>query len=272
MHKHYKDNRSVLNTDAFDKRRFKEIFKISSALQRIRGQGILPMFEHLLSDIWASLYKMKPEITIDEVDSNLQVNKVVLERIMADESYIQFRSFTKLDDLASAIGTAKLGEKTNQWLTEQIRSDEDFQQQLAQIHAMQMELQLDEQLERELIEATTKLNGKLKQMLQDNAESFSQELALAIEETKQVTEGLKSLFGGFSAGSGDAELKKVPLKDQITLAEKIASNEKMKEIADWAGRFKQIARKKQKTKRSTSMERSSITLGNHIEKLLPMEN
>ena len=45
----------------------------------------------------------------------------------------------------------------------------------------------------------------------------------------------------------------------------------MKEIADWAGRFKQIARKKQKSKHSNSMERSGVTLGNDIERLLPME-
>ena len=45
----------------------------------------------------------------------------------------------------------------------------------------------------------------------------------------------------------------------------------MKEIADWAGRFKQIARKKQKSKHSESMERSGVTLGNDIERLLPME-
>ena len=62
--------------------------------------------------------------------------------------------------------------------------------------------------------------------------------------------------------SGDAELKKVPLRDQISLAEK---------IADWAGRFKQIARRKQKSKHSDSMERSGVTLGNDIGRLLPME-
>ena len=46
---------SVLNTDAFDKRRFREIFEMSSGLQQLRGQSTLPMFESLLADIWASL-------------------------------------------------------------------------------------------------------------------------------------------------------------------------------------------------------------------------
>ena len=61
-HKSHNENRSVLNTDAFDKRRFKEIFDMSLGLQKIRDEGALPMFEPLLADIWASLYKMKPEI------------------------------------------------------------------------------------------------------------------------------------------------------------------------------------------------------------------
>ncbi|MBD7982977.1 hypothetical protein H9649_00170 [Sporosarcina sp. Sa2YVA2] len=82
---------------------------------------------------------------------------------------------------------------------------------------------------------------------------------------------MKSLLGGTGAGNGDKELKKVPLRDQIALAEKIVSDKKMKVIAEWAGSFKQIARKKQKSKHNEAMERSGVTLGNEIERLLPME-
>ncbi len=57
------------------------------------------------------------------------------------------------------------------------------------------------------------------------------------------------------------ELKKVPLRNQLSLAEKIASDKKMKEIADWAGRFKHIARKKHKTNYSDSMDRNGVTIG-----------
>lgn len=115
------------------------------------------------------------------------------------------------------------------------------------------------------------LGDQLQQTLQNNSHSFSEAMSPAIQEMKQTKDSLKSLLGGTSAGSGDAELKKVPLRDQISLAEKIASNKQMKEIADWAGRFKQIARKKQKSKHSDSMERSGVTLGNDIERMLPME-
>jgi uncharacterized protein with von Willebrand factor type A (vWA) domain len=275
------ENHSVLNTDTFDKRRFKEIYNMSQGLQKLRIDGELPEFEALLGDIWAFLYKMKPELTEDEVPDDLQVNKSFMEKIMNDDSFVNYRKFTRLDDLSSAIGTVKFGEKTNEWLIEQKERDESLKKQMQEIQAMKRQLQKQEQqneagngnrkLEEDLKLAMSDLDGQLQQTLQNNSHSFSEAMSQAMQETKQAKDSLKSLLGGTSAGSGDAELKKVPLRDQISLAEKIASNKQMKEIADWAGRFKQIARKKQKSKHSDSMERSGVTLGNDIERLLPME-
>jgi len=224
---------------------------------------------------------MKPEILAVDIDSVLKVNKTLMDRIMADQSFVHYRSFTRLNDLLSAIGTVKFGEKTNQWLADQKEEDEDFQKQIQEIHAMQRRLQEQDwqeepgsgsRVSEEIFnEMMTKFDEKLQQLLQNNSHSFSQALAQAMQETKQVKDGLKSLLGGYSAGSGDAELKKVPLRDQLALAEKMASDKTMKEIAEWAGRFKQIARKKQKSIHKESMGRRGVTLGNDIERLLPME-
>ncbi|WP_143560849.1 MULTISPECIES: VWA domain-containing protein [unclassified Sporosarcina] len=204
-----------------------------------------------------------------------------MENIMKDDSFENYRNFTRLDDLSSAIGTVKFGEKTNEWLIEQKERDKGLQKQMQEVQAMKRQLQKQEQkngagngseeLQEDLIEAMSDLGDQLQQTLQNNSHSFSEAMSPAIQEMKQTKDSLKSLLGGTSAGSGDAELKKVPLRDQISLAEKIASNKQMKEIADWAGRFKQIARKKQKSKHSDSMERSGVTLGNDIERMLPME-
>ncbi|MFS0577315.1 VWA domain-containing protein [Sporosarcina sp. 179-K 3D1 HS] len=275
------ENRSVLNTDAFDKRRFKEIYEMSQGLQKISDEGELPTFEPLLGDIWASLYKMKPEMMEENVADDLQVNKSLMEKIMTDESFENYRSFTRLDDLSSAIGTVKFGEKTNQWLIEQKERDEELQKKMQEVKGMQRQLQKqerqdwvgngNEQLQADLRKAMAVMNGHIQQTLQNNSYSFSEAMAQARQETKQVKDDLKSLLVGTRTGSGDAELKKVPLRDQISLAEKIASDKKMKEIADWAGRFKQVACKKQKTKYNNAMERSGVTIGNDIERLLPIE-
>jgi len=120
-------NQSVLNTDAFDKRRFTEIYSMSQSLQKLKLDGELPTFEPLLADIWASLYKMKPELTEDDIPDDLQVNKSFMEKIMNDDSFESYRKFTRLDDLSSAIGTVKFGEKINEWLIDQKKKDEDLQ-------------------------------------------------------------------------------------------------------------------------------------------------
>ncbi|EGQ20097.1 hypothetical protein HMPREF9372_3640 [Sporosarcina newyorkensis 2681] len=220
----------MLNTDTFDKRRFKEIYNMSQGLQKLSVDGELPMFEPLLGDIWASLYKMKPELSEEEIPDDLQINKSFMGKIMNDDSFENYRRFTRLDDLSSAIGTVKFGEKTNEWLIEQKERDEGLQKQMQEIQAMQRQLQKQDQqneagngseeLQEDLKEAMSDLGDQLQQTLQNNSHSFSQAMEQAMQDTKQTKDSLKSLLGGTSAGSGDTELKKIPLRDQISLAEK----------------------------------------------------
>ncbi|MCM3712360.1 VWA domain-containing protein [Sporosarcina luteola] len=275
------ENRSVLNTDAYDKRRFNEIYSMSQGIQKVRDEGELPTFEPLLADIWASLYKMKPEIKEEEVSDDLKVNKSLMERIMADESFEYYRSFTRLDDLSSAIGTVKFGEKTNQWLADQKMQDSELRKKIQEIQAMQRQLEKreqqegvgngNEQLQSDLTQAMAGLDSQLQQTLQNNSHSFSEQMSQAVQETRQVKANLKSLIGGVVSGSGEAELKRVPLRDQISLAERIAADKRISEIAEWAGRFKQIAIKKQKSKHAEGIESTGVITGDVIERLLPIE-
>ena len=55
---------SVLNTDKFDRRRFGQILDMSDRLQELeqKGKEVFPTFSPLMSDMWASLYKMKPSL------------------------------------------------------------------------------------------------------------------------------------------------------------------------------------------------------------------
>jgi len=272
------DNFSVLNTDAFDRRRFGEVFEMSAHLQKIRGQSVLPMYEHLLADIWASLYKMKPKLNVSEVEPELVVNQLLMGQIMGEAQFVIYRRMTRLDDLSSAIGTVKIGEYVNEWLAELLLLDEDLLDELQEIQTIEKLLQKQDLPENQHVKISDDINNamrdlseKLYKAMQNNKYNFSLTIEQAMQETKQVTDSMKSLLGGTRAGSGDAELKKVPLRDQISLGEKISTTTHMKEIADWAGRFKLIARKKQKNKHSESLERSGVTFGNNVEKLLPME-
>ncbi|EMR07298.1 VWA domain protein interacting with AAA ATPase [Bhargavaea cecembensis DSE10] len=263
-------NVSVLNTDAFDKRRFKEILEMSQGLRELRDEAVMPSFEPLLGDIWASLYKMKPALTDEEVTGSLAANKQVMQAIMADPSFESFRHFTRLNDWASAISTLKTGEKAHQWLVRQTEKDRILREQLRNVRE-QFNRQQDQPNPEALAESLEEFNEKLKQTIEFNLESFRQSMDQARDEAQQGGEWLKSLLGGSRAGSGDAELRKVPLRDKIYLAEKISTDRRLKEIADWAGRFKQTARKKQKAKQTESVARQGVTTGIDVENLLPVE-
>ncbi len=299
---------SVLNTDSFDKRRFKEIYQMSEKMRELKETGSekLPSFYSLMGDIWASLYKMKPEMK-EEISKGLEMNRSFMEQIMSDQSFQSFRDFTRLDDLSSALGTVKFSEKTFEWLEQQELNNQEFknvmkkmQKQHRQLQQIQEQLQDSEQndlskknqsqqqkaeqeqiekqlnrkkkrLEKSIEKSMSEFSQSLQQQISNNSSSFSHLMKEAANETKEAKNDLKSLVGGIKQGSGDAELKKVPLRDQITLAEKMSSNKKIKEIAEWAGRFKQIARKKQKSKHNESVERSGVFLGNKVDRLVPME-
>lgn len=276
-------NKSVINTDSFDRRRFHKIYNMSGRLQELNDfEKPFPTFEPLLSDLWGSLYKMSPELKDEqEIQDEFKVNHSLMNNVLNDEDFNRYREYTKLDELASAIGTVKFGEKTKEWLEQQRQENEKLNQQMQKIQSMQRQLEkqeneagegeANEQLQNDLAQAMQDLNESVSQSLQDNSQSFSMKLSQAMRETRETKDDVKSLVSGTSAGSGDAELKKIPLKEQIKLAEKLSNNDHLKSIAEWAGRFKQIARQKQKSMYKDSIERSGVTLGNDIEKLLPSE-
>ena len=125
---------SVLNTDAFDRRRFGQLFEMSEKMQQLerKGKETFPSFRLLMGDVWAGLFKMKPEL-LTEVDPTLEMNRQLMERVMNENGFHEFREFTRLDDLASALGTVKYTETVLEWIDEQARQNQSFRQALQQV-------------------------------------------------------------------------------------------------------------------------------------------
>jgi|SRR5690625_495689 len=293
--KKLKKETSVVNTDKFDKRRFNQIYEMSKGLQELKKEEEIPMYKELLGDMWASLYKMNPELKHDDdIGEHLQPNKQLIERMIGEESYQDYREKTRLDDMLSAIGTMKYGEKTHQWLQEQREKDQELDKQMKKVQQLAKQHQKENknnpsqdsnndgegqgdgqqdlsQTEQGLNQAMSDLSQQLSQSLNTDGDSFSQAMNQAAEETKETNENLNSLFGGAEAGSGRGELQNMPLRQKIELAETLSSDEKLKDIAKWAGKYTKIARTKQKSKHKESTEQSGIEQGNNIEKVLPSE-
>ncbi|QQZ58964.1 VWA domain-containing protein [Paenibacillus sonchi] len=252
-------NESVLNTDSFDRRRFEQIMDMSAKLQEVerKGESAFPTLGPLLGDVWAGLFKMNPQL-LPETPPELQMNRVLMERVMNEEAYHDLREFTRLDDIASALGTARYSETITNWIDQQIKDDEEWKKQITEGTAGNQE-------------AMTQAVAALQQALEADGGKLSQALQQAGNQVREDKGNLISIFGGLQAGSGEAELRKVPLREQIRFGESLANNKKMKQIAEWAGRLKVIAQKKQRTKAMQTTNRSGVTMGNAPEHLLPAE-
>ncbi|MBD7986230.1 VWA domain-containing protein [Sporosarcina sp. Sa2YVA2] len=274
-----KDERSVLNTDAFDKRRFQEIFELSEELQRLREVSGVPAIESLLRDLWASLYKMKPYIVKQELGETMKVNQTFMKAFMNEKQYVRFRTYTKLDDLTSAICTTILASKIDAWLAEVIAGDEHLEKQLETMQTLQNEYFIEDmedvvgndEAARELDQTSRELAKELEMALETNRDRFANIMSEAMDETIHVKDGLISLMGGTSTGKGDADLKRVPLREKMALADQLVSDPQMQSIAEWAGRFKQIANEKKHKEYMEAPERRGVMTGTDLERLLPAE-
>lgn len=250
---------SVLNTDSYDRRRFGQLLEMSEKLREVDNEGsnLFPSFRPLMGDMWAGLFKMKPEL-LEDVPAGLDMNHQLMEQVMSDQGYQEFRDFTRLDDLAAALGATKYSETVLGWVKEQAQRDQDL------ADALQSYMKGKQGASQEAAEA-------LSSALNQHGNSLSRMLSQAAQEATEAKENVKSLLGGMQAGSGESELKKVPLKDQLILAERLSHDKKMKDIARWAGRMKVIANQKQRSKYKDAINRNGIKQGNAVEQLLPME-
>lgn len=283
----YKEEHSVVNTDTFDRDRFVQLTDISPKLNKVaeeqvrKNQNYLP----LMGDMWSALFKMKPGLKDieDGQEPNNPMNRSLMQRVLEDDEYTKMHQITKLDDFSSAIGSMRLTEIVTEWIDQQQEGNEQLKDQLYELN-QKMKEQLsqenkkktekqnkkNEQLSQDISEIQRKIQQQLEQELNQPGNGLTEGIAKANAETQEAKENLESLLGG-GAGSGDSEMKKIPLRDQIALAETLRDNDKIKKIAEWAGKFKSIARKKQKSKHIESIDRSGMTFGDDVERLLPQE-
>jgi uncharacterized protein with von Willebrand factor type A (vWA) domain len=279
----YKTN--TVNADSFDKRRFNELLRMSKGLQKMKGEGEkeVPQFSQLMGDIWSALYKSNPQLLHkEEVSNEVLLNHTFMNQVMEDESFESNREITKLDDLSSALSTISFSNKVMDWIKERKGNNDQFRNAVNDaMNALEEKEQDDgqqqkkgSQSKKKQKEFDKKMQQLAKQLANELANSSNQITTFMKESVKEATEdknNMQSLLGGLTAGDGAAEMEKVPLREKFALADALKSTKKMKDISEWAGRFKQIARSKQKNIHKESIERSGVSLGHDVERLLPME-
>jgi len=280
---------SCLNTDRYDKHSFKRLYDISPKLQNIEEEGekVLPGFINFLGDAWSSLYKTDPQPNPEASERALN-HKPLIDRLMQSKEYEEFKKHTVLDDFSAAIGSISLGENTVEYIKIKQQEDEKIKEQMKKQKELQKKMQANEKAiekREEKGQGPTKTQQKKKKSLEEELQQLQQQITQQLangmdikkivqqagEEAKEAKDGLEDLLAGPAAGSGKGEMQKIPLSTQLELAQLLKKHPEIKKVAEWAGRFKKIARKKQKSKNIESVERQGITLGNDLELLLPTE-
>jgi uncharacterized protein with von Willebrand factor type A (vWA) domain len=95
-------------------------------------------------------------------------------------------------------------------------------------------------------------------------------IAAATEKLEESIEWLEMI--GLSCGNETSQDTQVSPAEKQALVQKIASNTKLKQIAKLAGRFKQLADRKRRSKAKNAFgEIATIELGNNLSRLLPSE-
>lgn len=287
------DYEVATNADKFDKKLFNQIYKASDNLKKIEQEHAetVPTAHEFMNDVFAGLYKMNPEVR-EDASPQLAMNKQLMEYLLNNEDFKNYREYTRLDDLGAVLGTTKYSYSALEWLQEERKQNQSLDDAMKQ---MQQAMQQQEQQQNGgnngqnngQSEGDSQQGGgegnntpnplqqaqqQLEQALQDaiNGNSKLQKaLTQSGEDAKDENEKLKALLG--DAGTGTNGTNKIPLAERIQLAETLSNNNKIKKIAEWAGRFKAIARQKQKSKSNASHSKQGLTLGNEIANLVPNE-
>jgi uncharacterized protein with von Willebrand factor type A (vWA) domain len=224
-------NENAIETDAYDSIMWADIKEQSSLIEKMDKDGAA------LSDVYHSLYKVNPKVT----DSAGATPKSIMDSMMGLPEYQNLRAMTRLDDVASALGTLKIGPYV--------------MEQLAQAEKKEGE----------------KASGKPGEPSEEG-DGYATRRAMrqALKQAQEEAEEWEEVKAGWGIKPG--ELQRLPLGEKLKLADSLMHAHKLKAIADLAGRFRNMAMAAEATVTSHGMDEIvDITQGNDLARLLPSE-
>lgn len=251
-----------LKQDRYDHRLYNDLLKASNEISTLAGQGNIT-WPALMQDLWASFYKAAPDmLPTTQVDPAHRVNREFLERVREADATEEARATTMLDELSSGLAALAAGQKLLKEIAAnpELQNAMDTADQAAQASASNS-AEGDADAEALAANAT--------EALQQSARTLRQVVRRSINKGKEEAQNLQSALGGWGLEPGD--LQQLPIDERLTVARQLLTP-KLVKVANLVGRFRAIARAKQKEKLKRDRgELHGITFGNDLTKLLPSE-
>ena len=230
---------TAISQDGYDRMAFLEAREDVQELDALAGRS--RGADALLSDVHASLFKIRP--VVDE-ESKVH-HREVLEQLMDTTEYARLRASTRMDEVASAFGTLELGAA----LARELPDDPD---------------EGDSQDDQSFLPGCEGDPDAQRRHLR-------RIVAEAAEATEEATEAVRALVGT-GAGHGAGTVDRMDLGTAVKLARQLRDNPKLKRIAKLAGRLRQVASGKRKTRYKKGPDDVvDVELGNDLARLLPSE-
>ena len=249
--------------DSYDSTLFNDLVDASGALRSTAQTPPISdePWKALLKDVWAGFYKASPELNQEaNIDSLYKANRPFVEKFMEDPATAETRIHTMLDDLAAGIATIEAAGKLN----EELKNRPELKEALDGCKKAQKQQQQGDE------EGAAQTMQQVQQSLQGAATEVRQAMRAAAKAGKQKVNDMEETLSGWGLSPGD--LKSVPLGDRLKLVDRITRDKRLKQVADLVGRFRNLARAKQKDKvKKDRDEIHSIKLGNDLEHVLPQE-
>ncbi len=251
-----------LKQDRYDHRLYNDLLKASDEMSTLAGQGN-STWPALMQDLWASFYKAAPDmLPTTEVEPAHRVNREFLERVREADATEEARATTMLDELSSGIAALTAGQE----LLKEISSNPELQNAMeaadrAAEASANNSAEGDAEAEAIAADAT--------ESLQQSARALRQAVRRSVNKGKEEAQNLQTALGGWGIEPGD--LQQLPMDERLTVARQLLTP-KLVKVANLVGRFRAIARAKQKEKLKRDRdELHGITFGNDLTKLLPSE-
>ncbi len=293
-------SKNIIRHDDFDTMSYREMETGSDALKESveTNEKKLATVRKLAEDLFYSMYKYIPRQYDDEQIAQSHIhNKNFVQKGIESQEYERLRTFTKLQELESAIATKAIldklmGELSDEDLNEMNEQSEEAEEAEEQVQKLieraqgledlksqakskgdQKKIQQQiEQTNNQLRQAQQKLQG-IAQKIGQKAESMSGAVRQAMRSAMNNAEGEVRDFNEFCAGWGTeaGQLQKMPVKDKLALAEKLRHG-KLRDVAKLIGRMKRLALAKQQQKiKKEPNEVVDVCRGDDLSNLLPTE-
>lgn len=283
---------SVLQVSEEDMKRFNHLLQYATVFQQVcqAGNQLYPQFTDITGDLWCAFYLAQPQLQ-PVVAEELHTQQHIVSTLLASEPYQIKHALTSGDDLLSVLCAMGMSEALKKWLEqhsvehqqqENERNRQYAEQQVQQARRQLYDAQATEQeqerartrkqfAERRLAEVKRRAEELTQQTSTTLADMPQEVLHNMLQQAHADAHKTAMHVGQLAGEERHTAIRNRSLREQLALAEKIRYHPNLQEIAELAGRFRRIAKKKQKQQYKRTMERRNITMGRELERLLPIE-